>query len=282
MQKTLSYAALLLVSQFPQLALADTDVYLTNNSPEPLQIDIRQSGSGQLQPGSQWSQHRTELGPWESAMVLSFNRYEGVKAGKSYLFETRVTTAGGDVYRLNQLMEGTWWNTTLQHGGETPTSASGWQNDRAIHRVAGPQDLAFAAKFTGRYDDLHYMITPPQKREQPEPAENRLKVASYNVWALPVIASSIGERLTLLPDYLKGYDALLLQEVFDGRREGFLQALAKEYPYQTKVLDKPGVNVHDGGVVIVSRYPIVREAQLVYPQCTGTDCFADKGVMYAE
>ncbi|MGL5321688.1 MAG: endonuclease, partial [Aeromonas veronii] len=119
MQKTLSYAALLLVSQFPQLALADTDVYLTNNSPEPLQIDIRQSGSGQLQPGSQWSQHRTELGPWESAMVLSFNRYEGVKAGKSYLFETRVTTAGGDVYRLNQLMEGTWWNTTLQHGGET-------------------------------------------------------------------------------------------------------------------------------------------------------------------
>jgi len=163
MQKTLSYAALLLVSQFPQLALADTDVYLTNNSPEPLQIDIRQSGSGQLQPGSQWSQHRTELGPWESAMVLSFNRYEGVKAGKSYLFETRVTTAGGDVYRLNQLMEGTWWNTTLQHGGETPTSASGWQNDREIHRVAGPRELAFAAKFTGRYDDLHYMITPPPK-----------------------------------------------------------------------------------------------------------------------
>ncbi len=66
MQKTLSYAALLLVSQFPQLALADTDVYLTNNSPEPLQIDIRQSGSGQLQPGSQWSQHRTELGPWRA------------------------------------------------------------------------------------------------------------------------------------------------------------------------------------------------------------------------
>ena len=65
----------------------------------------------------------------------------------------------------------------------------------------------------GRYDDLHYMIKPPQKREQPEPAENRLKVASYNVWALPVIASSIGERLTLLPDYLKGYDALLLQEI---------------------------------------------------------------------
>ncbi|TNH88895.1 endonuclease [Aeromonas hydrophila] len=215
-------------------------------------------------------------------MVLSFNRYEGVKAGKSYLFETRVTTPGGDTYRLNQKMEGTWWNSTLQHGGETPADNSGWQSDRTIHRLNGPQELAFAAKFTGRYDDLHYMLTPPRQVEQPEADEARLKVASYNVWALPVIASSIGERLALLPEHLKGYDALLLQEVFDGRREGFLQALAKEYPYQTRVLDKPGVNIHDGGVVIVSRYPIVREAQLVYPQCTGTDCFADKGVMYAE
>jgi len=89
MHKPLSYAALLLASQFPLQALADTDVYLTNNSPDPVQLEIRQSGSGQLQAGSQWLQHRTELGPWESAMVLSFNRYEGVKAGKSYLFETR-------------------------------------------------------------------------------------------------------------------------------------------------------------------------------------------------
>ena len=282
MHKPLSYAALLLASQFPLQALADTDVYLTNNSPDPVQLEIRQSGSGQLQAGSQWLQHRTELGPWESAMVLSFNRYEGVKAGKSYLFETRVTTPSGDTYRLNQKMEGTWWNSTLQHGGETPADNSGWQSDRAIHRLSGPQELAFAAKFTYRYDDLHYMLTPPRQVEQPEADEARLKVASYNVWALPVIAASIGERLALLPEYLKGYDALLLQEVFDGRREGFLQALAKEYPYQTRVLDKPGVNIHDGGVVIVSRYPIVREAQLVYPQCTGTDCFADKGVMYAE
>ncbi|MGL6275794.1 endonuclease/exonuclease/phosphatase family protein [Aeromonas dhakensis] len=265
MHKPVSYAALLLASQFPLQALADTDVYLTNNSPDPVQLEIRQSGSGELQAGSQWIQHRTELGPWESAMVLSFNRYEGVKAGKSYLFETRVTTPGGDTYRLNQRMEGTWWNSTLQHGGETPADSSGWQSDRAIHRLSGPQELAFAAKFTGRYDDLHYMLTPPKQVEQPDPAETRLKVASYNVWALPVIASSIGERLALLPEHLKGYDALLLQEVFDGRREGFLQALAKEYPYQTKVLDKPGVNIHDGGVVIVSRYPIVREASWSIP-----------------
>ena len=30
-------------------------------------------------------------------MVLSFNRYEGVKAGKSYLFETRVTPTSDQI-----------------------------------------------------------------------------------------------------------------------------------------------------------------------------------------
>ncbi|PJG57799.1 sphingomyelin phosphodiesterase [Aeromonas cavernicola] len=282
MYKQISYATLLLISPVALSALADTDVYLTNNSAAPLQLEVRQTGSAQLQQGSEWVQHKKTLAPWESAVVLSINRYQGVKAGKSYQFETRVTTAGGDTYRLNQQIEGTSLSSNLLHSGDTPTASSGWKNDRTIYRVKGPQELAFSAKFTGRYDDLHYMLTPPLAQEQPQPAPHILKVASYNVWALPMVASSIGERLALLPAHLKGFDALLLQEAFDGRREGLLQALAKEYPYQTKVLDQPGANVHDGGVVIVSRYPIVREAQRVYPDCSGTDCFADKGVVYAE
>lgn len=48
------------------------------------------------------------------------------------------------------------------------------------------------------------------------------------------------------------------------------------------MLDKEGINIYDGGVIIVSRYPIVNEAQYVFPDCSGTDCFADKGVNYAE
>lgn len=105
---------------------------------------------------------------------------------------------------------------------------------------------------------------------------------TYNIWALPVIASHIGDRYALIPEYVKGYDVLALQEVFASGREEFLRELAKEYPYQTKMLDKDGINIYDGGVTIVSRYPIVNQAQYVFPDCTGTDCFADKGVNYAE
>ena len=143
----------------PLQALADFRCLPHQQQPGTLQLTVSQSGSGQLQAGSQWIQHRTELGPGRAPWCSASNRYEGVQAGKHYLFETRVTTAGGDTYRLNQRMEGTWWNSTLQHGGETPTASSGWQNDRAPASHRGPQELAFAAKFTGRYDDLHYMLT---------------------------------------------------------------------------------------------------------------------------
>ena len=74
----------------------------------------------------------------------------------------------------------------------------------------------------------------------------------------------------------------MLQEVFAGSRDEFLRVLANEYPYQTRMLDKPGINIYDGGVTIVSRYPIVNQTQYVYPDCSSTDCFADKGVNYAE
>ncbi|MCV5333744.1 phospholipase, partial [Escherichia coli] len=78
--------------------------------------------------------------------------------------------------------------------------------------------------------------------------EQNLKLMTYNIWALMAIASHIGDRYELIPQHVKGYDVLALQEVFASGREAFLRELAKEYPYQTKMLDKEGVNIHDGGV----------------------------------
>ena len=85
-----------------------------------------------------------------------------------------------------------------------------------------------------------------------------------------------------MPAALRGYDVLLLQEAFSSSSNDLLATLTSEYPYQTEVLDKPGFNLYNGGVVIVSRYPIASIDYEVFPTCTGTDCFADKGVVYAE
>lgn len=269
-------------------SLADTDVYLTNNSDKPLTIQVKHTGSDLLQHGSEWFQHIQELKPWETKSVMSFNRWEGVKAGHTYEFETVASNPNGESIRLHQKMNGYWYNSAMTYGVSSSDVELDLKDDRSVHRyqsqVFGQREveLAFKSDATGRYDDLYYTITPKKQSESPDSTSTTLKVMTYNVWALPAIASHIGDRLDIIPEYVKGYDVLALQEVFSNGRNDFLRALAKEYPYQTKMLDKSGFNIHDGGVTIVSRYPIVNQAQYVFPDCSGTDCFADKGVNYAE
>ncbi|ESP93399.1 sphingomyelin phosphodiesterase [Pseudoalteromonas luteoviolacea] len=269
--------------------LADSDIYVTNNSDQVLNISVEHTGSDLMEYGNEWSQHTTQLKPYETRMVLSFNRYYGAKSGHNYQFKTKVTTQSGEVINLQQNMKGTWYGSTITHSAHGQDFSSGNFSDRNIHRYQSnlgvsslPAEVAFKAKATARYDDFYYSITPSNQDETANPAPEQLKVMTYNIWALPVIASHISDRMTLIPDYLKGYDALLLQEVFHSQRESFLREIATEYPYQTKMLDKSGVNIYDGGVIIVSRYPIVNQAQYVFPDCSSTDCFADKGVNYAE
>ncbi len=281
-------AASALASAYSTSALADTDVYVTNSTAQPLSITINHTGSDLLEKDDEWYQQADQIGPYETKMVLSMNRWTGVKSGKEYNFETVLTNASGDSVTLHQKMKGHWYNSSITYGVSADDIALSLKDDREIHRYNShfsnetSAELAFKSTATARYDDLYYSITPENLQEQPEPDPHTLKVMTYNIWALPVIASHIGDRFDILPEYVKGYDALLLQEVFDGGRGNFLRELAKEYPYQTKMLDKSGINIYDGGVVIVSRYPIVKEAQFVYPDCSGTDCFADKGVNYAE
>ncbi len=279
---------LLLSSLIALPALADTDVYLTNNSDKPLTIQIRHDGTDLLEEGNEWQQHVQTLGPWETKSILSFNRWEGVKTNQTYRFETVVSNPQGESVSLNQVMEGHWYNSTIEYGISAADVDLALKDDRDIHRentnsFGTPNtELAFKSSKTARYDDLYYTITPAHVDEEVDNDEQHLKLTTYNIWALPVIASHIGDRFEQIPKYVKGYDVLALQEVFASGRDAFLRELAKEYPYQTKMLDKDGINIYDGGVIIVSRYPIVKEAQYVYPDCSGTDCFADKGVNYAE
>ncbi|WP_255550648.1 sphingomyelin phosphodiesterase [Moritella sp. 28] len=270
-------------------ALADSDIYLTNNSNQTMSIQVNHTGSDLLEEGSEWKQYVQTLKPWETKMVLSFNRWKGVKSGDTYQFETLVTNENGESLSLLQQVKGYWYKSTLDHGASANDVALKWADDRDTYRYQSQYnsnskstEIAFKASATGRYDDIYYSITPQKIDEQPVADADTLKVMSYNVWALPVIAKHIGDRFQEIPKHLKGYDVLMLQEVFASGRDAFLRDLAKEYPYQTKMLDSPGINVYDGGVTIVSRYPIVNEGQYVYPDCSGTDCFADKGVNYAE
>jgi endonuclease/exonuclease/phosphatase family metal-dependent hydrolase len=125
-------------------------------------------------------------------------------------------------------------------------------------------------------------LAPGLLAAEPAP-ELTLDVVTYNVFLLPVLPQSQGLRAPLMADELKGFDVVLLQEAHSNRHRGMvLRDLADEYPHRSRVLGRDRWLKQDGGVVILSRWPIEAERQLLFgPLCEGRDCWADKGVLYA-
>ena len=83
----------------------------------------------------------------------------------------------------------------------------------------------------------------------------------------------------------EGPDVVVFNEAFhDAARKSLLDGMSKQgYTYQTKVVDGPGGD--NGGVVIVSRWKIEEEAQLLFSRCAAlpgetSDCLSRKGAMY--
>ena len=112
----------------------------------------------------------------------------------------------------------------------------------------------------------------------------QFSVLAYNVYMRPQAFFRDGqeERMRYLPEQLKGYDVLVLSEVFDMKmREALLVELLPEYPYITEPLGADLWVTQHGGVMIASRWPIEEERQLLYGKvCSGSDCAAQKGAIY--
>lgn len=62
-----SLSALLASASFLSTpAIADTDVYLTNNTNQVMTIQASHSGTDLLKYGDEWQQHVEQIGPWET------------------------------------------------------------------------------------------------------------------------------------------------------------------------------------------------------------------------
>jgi hypothetical protein len=112
-----------------------------------------------------------------------------------------------------------------------------------------------------------------------------LNVLTYNIFMRPtsLFDDDQGLRALLIPTQVREHDVIVFQEAFsDSHREYILSALSSAYPHQTRILGKDRFVEQDGGVVIISRWPIERQFQLHFEDlCSGSDCFSDKGVLYA-
>eukprot|EP00743_Colponemidia_sp_Colp-15_P005575 GILK01005996.1.p1 GENE.GILK01005996.1~~GILK01005996.1.p1 ORF type:complete len:420 (-),score=56.94 GILK01005996.1:418-1635(-) len=117
----------------------------------------------------------------------------------------------------------------------------------------------------------------------------------YNVFGRQHYISSDGqeERLSRIPTAISNLDQLYAPidvinfcEAFvaSDRKELLANLAAKGWPYATSILDdsNPFTSLVNGGVVLVSKWPIVRQDQMVYRHdCVHSDCLAAKGAMYS-
>lgn len=123
------------------------------------------------------------------------------------------------------------------------------------------------------------------------------RLLSYNVFMLPEILGHWNHQgraqMISQSEVVQGHDVIILQEAFDnGPASTLLEGLKTEYPYQTPVLGRTrhGWNAtlgyysdftpEDGGVVIVSRWPIDEQIQHVYKNGCGGDELSNKGFVY--
>ncbi|MGH3310076.1 MAG: sphingomyelin phosphodiesterase [Streptomyces sp.] len=126
-----------------------------------------------------------------------------------------------------------------------------------------------------------------------------LKVLSYNTFLFSkLIYPNWGQdhRAKAIPDadFFQGQDVVVLQEAFDNSASNTLQEkAAAQYPHQTPVLgrskdgwDATGgswsdIAPEDGGVTVLSKWPIQHKEQFVYDHGCGADYLSNKGFVYA-
>ncbi|MER5302545.1 sphingomyelin phosphodiesterase [Streptomyces lasiicapitis] len=130
-------------------------------------------------------------------------------------------------------------------------------------------------------------------------ATPRLKVLTYNAFLFSkTLYPNWGQdhRAKAIPaaGFFRGNDVVVLQEAFDNSSSDALQQHARgEYPHQTPVVGRSksgwdatggaysSVTPEDGGVTVLSKWPIVRKEQYVYKDACGSDYHSNKGFAYA-
>lgn len=131
-----------------------------------------------------------------------------------------------------------------------------------------------------------------------EAATPSLKVLTYNTFLFSkMLYPNWGQdhraaAITAAP-FFQGKDVVVVQEAFDNSSSDALkQKAAAQYPHQTPVMGRSkdgwdatggsysAATPEDGGVAVLSKWPIIRKEQYVYKDACGADWWSNKGFVY--
>ena len=273
-----------------QAAFGVTYLYFQNNSQVAFSYSTVQYGPHTMDPG-EWSGATTgNVAPWAvDENLLWTNRDQGVHNGDDFFFDVKLFS-GNDSIVLKLKLNGNFTGSDLWQSASGPGFSHPWYDDNNFHSETftflGKQfTLKYTAEFTGGDDDVRFALQEASPWPIPASDDYTFDVLSYNLYMLtpPIAYTDQSERAAIIPDHIAGYDALILSEVFyNSARDSILvPGLTAAYPYHTDVVDAAGSS-EDGGVMIMSKWPILSSSHIVYDSCDGSDCLAAKGAMYAK
>lgn len=277
-------SALIAASLVASLATAETHVYVQNNTPFEF---VATSNVQDAIASDAWRRGINRIPPGRRELVLSMNRDSGITDGRTFHFVAQLLKDGSPL-QLRQTLRGSTVGSHLWQSLAGPGFEDGWFDDRATHSATWnlngtPIRVLYRAYYAGTDDDVEYILQyayPVANR-----GESEFSALAYNVYMRPTSLFKNGQdiRARLLPEQLHGHDVLIFSEAFDDdTRAVLLNGLRAEYPYATRIVGTDRGVEQDGGVIIVSRWPITAEDQIRYGgTCTGSDCQADKGAVYA-
>lgn len=142
------------------------------------------------------------------------------------------------------------------------------------------------------------VAVPQSAVAAPTDATPQLKVLSYNAFLMstnlyPNWGQEHRAKAIAAADFFQGNDVVVLQEAFDNASSDALKsAAADRYPYQTPVVgrgkdgwDATGggystTTPEDGGVSVLSKWPVVRKEQVIFNDACGADWWSNKGFAY--
>lgn len=264
-----------------------TQIHVQNNTSLSWAVTGIQSGS-HVMDGDEWWAESAPLDPWQKdTVVLGTNRDSGIHRNTDFYLTVKLETQG-ELVQLKIKLRGKIVSSTLSNGVSGPGFDSGFTSDREWRTdefSIGEKEfqIKYRAYYSGWLDDLIYVI----QEKDPFPASvsldsDQFSVLAYNIYMLSgILGKDQSLRAQYIPEAVKGYDAVVLSEAFDnGVRESLVLAMADQYPYSTEILDQSG-SLEDGGVIILSRWPIIGEAQHVFTMGVQEDQLAAKGVSYA-
>ncbi len=277
-------------------ALATSAFYI-NRTSEPIKVSLMVETSHPVEEGKQYrlpdnaERNTMVIPPYTKMKVASFNRYNGIINGGVYNYYWAIAqrNSNGDweTKQYNPIaqlqLKGHASGTHLKLGFKGRELITSYNADVIDSYGIDETHTEFGAKaiYTSGYDNIEFVISEHQLYP-PDTRDNTLRVATYNLWMIPAVSSDINARASLMEHSLSGYDVLAFQEAFSNRRRRLFDDLSEEYTYQTQVLGGDSGALYDGGVVTLSRYPILEADYLVFDHCSSTDCHADKGIVYTK